>query len=449
MSIWKQGLMSLAILLLAFLGWLAVYPQASDVLNRAGLGPVASRLDAALGRAAEPAADDAAGKTGQMPRTGAATAAGGGAPGQAAGGQGGGGQGGGGAGAGRGGFSRGPALVVVRPAGSAVLNDRVAALGIGAAVQSATLKPQASGTLDRLSIRSGDRVTAGQVVAELDSDAQQIAHDKAQLAAEDARASLDHARRLVATGTMPSSQLQAVDYAAKVAELDLRSAARDLDRRRITAPFDGTVGLVTLNPGVAVTTDTVLATLEDTSRLVIRLTLPERLYGVVAPGAVADLVPVSRPSLALQATITAVDPQVDAASGSFEVEAVLPNPDGTLASGMTFAAALHFAGDTHVAVDPLAVQWGAQGAYVWRLAEDGTVAKVQVRIVQRNTDAVLVAGEIAEGDPIVVEGLDGLRPGAKVQVAGQGGPQDGADPQAGGPRGTGPGQGRPAPAPGN
>ena len=64
------------------------------------------------------------------------------------------------------------------------------------------------------------------------------------------------------------------------------------------------------------------------------------------------------------------------------------------------------------------MQWGSDGAFVWRYA-DGKVDRLPVRIVQRNTETVLVAGDIKAGDRIVTEGLDGLKPGAEVQVFGE------------------------------
>jgi RND family efflux transporter MFP subunit len=451
MKLWKQLLLSLAILAVALVLWIALFPSAVTVLGRMGLaGPVAS-LQSAFGLTQPTGGGQ---KSGGQGSTQAGAQAGGGqgapaaAPGQggksgvqtaqggaAAGGQGGaaaGGQGGGQAGGGpRSGFSRGPALVVVKAATSTILNDRVLALGTGAARQSAPLAPKASGTLTELDVASGDKVAASATIARLDSDAQQIAYDKAKLTSADTQKTLTHDQALVSSGAMPASQLQSVELAASMADLSLRSAKNDLDDRVITAPFAGVVGLVSVNPGIAVTPQTVIATLEDTSSLVIRFALPERLIGAVKPGQSADLVPVARPDLALTATVTAIDAQIDPASGTFQVQAELPNPDGTLVSGMTFAVTLHFPGDPYVAVDPLAIQWGSQGAYVWRLTADSKVEKVSVRIVQRNTDAVLVAGNVAEGDPIVTEGLDGLRPGAQVQQAGAGG-KPAADAAAGG-----------------
>ncbi|MEY3309580.1 MAG: hypothetical protein RLZZ413_3618, partial [Pseudomonadota bacterium] len=78
---------------------------------------------------------------------------------------------------------------------------------------------------------------------------------------------------------------------------------------------------------------------------------------------------------------------------------------------------------SHPAVDPLSIQWGADGAFVWA-ARDGKALRLPIRILQRNSDAVLVEGDFQPDDLVVTEGVQALRPGSEVQLA----PQDGAAP---------------------
>jgi multidrug efflux pump subunit AcrA (membrane-fusion protein) len=68
-------------------------------------------------------------------------------------------------------------------------------------------------------------------------------------------------------------------------------------------------------------------------------------------------------------------------------------------------------------VDPLAILWSSNGAYLWRVA-DGKAERVPVRVIQRNSDLVLVDARLAEGDQIVTEGVQSLRPGSPVTIAG-------------------------------
>lgn len=83
---------------------------------------------------------------------------------------------------------------------------------------------------------------------------------------------------------------------------------------------------------------------------------------------------------------------------------------------MAFRIALEFTGAEFPAVDPLAIQWGAEGAFVWAVRE-GRALRLPIRILQRNADAVLVEADFAPGDLVVTEGVQSLRPGAEVQLA--------------------------------
>ena len=59
---------------------------------------------------------------------------------------------------------------------------------------------------------------------------------------------------------------------------------------------------------------------------------------------------------------------------------------------------MKFPGDTYPSVNPLAVQWGTDGAFVWAI-KDGKAKRTLVRIIQRNTDTVLVEGDLDQRRP--------------------------------------------------
>lgn len=338
-----------------------------------------------------------------------------------------------GANGGRGGPGAGPrpSFVVLDEAGEITINDRVTALGTGAAVQSATLTPSTSGLLTEVRVKSGAEVAAREVIATLDQSSQQVAYDTARIALEDAQRTLERNRQLSGSSSVVSAaQMQSYQLAADRAELDLRKATIDLADRQIVSPIAGTIGIVRLNPGIEITPSTVIATVEDNSVIKLRFSLPERYVGKVAPGDQVLATPIAQPGNQRHAVVMAVDNQVDETTGSFEIEARIANDDGRLRSGMTFRVTMQFAGDTYRSVSPLAVQWGTQGAYVWR-ATDQVVRRVPVEVVQRNAEGVLVAGPLAPGDRIVTEGIEGLREGMTVQIVSEPPESRGATPPAG------------------
>lgn len=310
------------------------------------------------------------------------------------------------------------ALVVLSETTEVTINDRLTALGTGAAVQSATLTPSSSGLLTEVRVKSGTEVAAHEVVATLDPASEQVAYDAARIAHDDAQKTLDRFKKLGASASVSATQLQAYQFAADKAELDLRQAGIDLNNRQVVSPIAGTIGIIQVNPGVEVTQSTVIATVEDNSAIKVSFHLPERFVGKIDPGDPVTAISIAQPGTELQAVVTALDNRVDEASGSFEVEAQIPNSDHTLRSGMSFTISMRFPGDTYIAVPPLAVQWGSDGAYVWR-AVDHVAHRVDVSIVQRNAENVLLSGDLALGDQVVTEGLDNLKDGMKVRVVGE------------------------------
>jgi hypothetical protein len=83
---------------------------------------------------------------------------------------------------------------------------------------------------------------------------------------------------------------------------------------------------------------------------------------------------------------------------------------------MAFEVELMFPGETLPSVDPLAVQWSSEGAFVWAVRE-GKAARVPVTIRQRNADSVLVAADLAPGERVIVEGVQMLRQGSDVRIS--------------------------------
>jgi RND family efflux transporter MFP subunit len=112
--------------------------------------------------------------------------------------------------------------------------------------------------------------------------------------------------------------------------------------------------------------------------------------------------------------LTAVDNVVDRASRTLRVQAVVDNETDHLREGMAFEVTMDFPGETYPSVDALAVQWSSSGSFVWKVV-DNRVQQVPVVIRQRNPDRVLVDADLAEGDIVVIEGVQTLRPGAEVR----------------------------------
>lgn len=373
MRIGKQLLVSLGLIAVGVLLWGRFAPGASDMLEAAGLP---SRLVAAIAPSR-----DGAGEAGNR----------------------------------RGGFGGGPALVATRPVAIALVNDRLNAIGDGEAIRSVTVTPYATGNLTEVLVASGDRVGQGQVIARLDSEEQRIAAEQARVARDAAAQKLKRVESLRSASAVSTADFQEAESALKAAELALQSAELELRRRDIAAPLEGIVGIIPVNPGDYVTTSTVIARIDDRSEILVDFWVPERFATQVKVGAEVSATAIARPGEVFSGEIQAVDNRIDQESRTLRVRAQIDNPQDVLRAGMSFQVNMTFPGERFPSVDPLAVQWSAEGSYVWRVVGD-KAEKVPVRIVQRNPDKVLVNAKLAENDAVIVEGVQRLAAGGAVKV---------------------------------
>lgn len=325
---------------------------------------------------------------------------------------------GGGPGAGAGGRPGGPGqtLVVTAPVGTDDSATEVRAIGTATAARSVTLYPQVSGIVMALSFSPGAEVSAGQVLVELDDADQQVALDRANIALDAARETLDRSERLEKTGNVTASVLSDARKAMQQAEVDVRMAELDLAKRTIRAPFDGVIGLTDVTVGDFVTSQSAIATVADMSSVIVAFDVPERVVGSIAPGAEVTATAASIPGVTFTGTISAIDNRIDTATRMMRVEATLPNEAADLKPGMTVTTDLDVAGETRPAVPSLAIQWDRAGSFVWRLDGD-KVVRTPVQIVARRSGTVTVAGALQPGDEVVVEGVLRLREGMTVTRA--------------------------------
>ena len=370
MAVWKQVLLAVVVLVVAAVGWVKFFPGAPRILADWG-------IDWAGGAVVAGTSEPQQGQRGAGPQT----------------------------------------AVVTAQVEAAIINDRLSAIGTGRADNSVTVKPFTSGRVDSIEVQSGSRIEAGTVIARLDSDVEEIVVDRAKIALADANAKLQRVRSLRSSNAATQVQVIDAELVVSNAELALRDAQLSLDRRAIVSPIAGIVGILPVEAGNYVTTETVVATVDDRSSIKIDFYVPERFAANMAVGGRLSASPIARPDQIVDGTVSAVDNRVDDKSRTLLVQARIPNDNDTLRAGMSFKVEVRFPGETYPSVDPLAIQWGTDGAFVW-VVRDGKAKRTPVSVVQRNTESVLVAAEgIAPGDTVVTEGVHAVRDGADVLIA--------------------------------
>ncbi len=313
----------------------------------------------------------------------------------------------------------GPAGVIVAPVVQGVIDNRIEAIGDGRALRSVTLRPEVTGRITDLAITGGEFVEAGTVVLRLDDESQRIALERARLVHAEAEADAERLEQLGGTGAVSAVRLREARLALRTAALELEEAEYELTRRTLRSPIAGWIGVLDIAQGDRVSADDPIATVTDRSAILIDFRVPERVVGRIEPGRAISARPLGIPDLVLDGEVSAVDTVVDSTSRTLRVKGRVDNSADRLRAGMAFEVTLRFQGDTLPAVDPLSVQWSADGSFVWAVRDEKAV-RVPVLIRQRDATQVIVEADLAPGDLVVTEGVQGLRPGAELRITGSG-----------------------------
>jgi len=337
--------------------------------------------------------------------------------------------------------------VPVNTAAARVGDMPVNLTGLGTVVptDAVTVHTRVDGQIDKVFFREGQLVREGELLIQIDPRPYQVqllqaegqmAKDEAAL--KNARMDLARYKSLFDQKIIPAQQLDTqgalVDQAAAAVKVDqgaVEAAKLNLTYSRITAPVAGKVGLRLVDPGNVVhASDTAgLVVLTPVSPIDVVFTVPaDSIQAVMGSSKLlAPPVAVFDRDLAHQlamGTLLAVDNQVDTTTGTVRLKARFTNTDGNLFPNQ-FVNARLLVNTLHDAlmVPSAAVQKSPKGSYVYVVKADSTVDLRGVEVLLTDGDISALKGGVANGEKVVINGVDKLRPGSKVMDSAPAGSQ--------------------------
>ena len=279
--------------------------------------------------------------------------------------------------------------------------------------QQVALYAKVGGYVKALRADIGDRVAAGQVLAEL--EVPELIADEARTRAELALAELEHRRLQEAAKQAPDLvPRQQVDAAA--AKLAVAKAAQErnatlLGFAMIRAPFAGVISRRSVDVGAFVPAATgggagpaALFVLTDFATVRVQAALPESEAGLAAPGQPVSVLAEAAGAKPYASQLTRLSGVLENPSKTMLIESVLPNPDGALKPGMYANVRLGIETHRGVRLLPLTA-----------VIMEKAVATAYVHEAGKARRRVLKAGF---NDGTNLEILDGLKPDEDVLVVG-------------------------------
>jgi membrane fusion protein (multidrug efflux system) len=208
------------------------------------------------------------------------------------------------------------------------LRDDAEAVGSLRSSQNVMLRPEVAGRVLSLGFADGARVRAGQVLVQMDDTLQRAEVQQSLAQMSIARANHKRNQELVAQNFIAQRSLDESAAALQVADAQLGLSCARLERMRLIAPFNGVVGIRSVNVGDYVKDGADLINLENIGSLYVDYRLPERYQTKVAPGQMIEVKLDAFSGRLFKAKVEAVDPLIDANGRSIGVRAVLSNTAG-------------------------------------------------------------------------------------------------------------------------
>jgi membrane fusion protein (multidrug efflux system) len=288
------------------------------------------------------------------------------------------------------------------------------AVGTSRALRSVTLHPITAGEVVKVDFAPGQFVEQGHVLIALDQRKEKLAVELAAFRLDEARSLHIRYKKSAETGATLPTTLEAAGTELEAARIALDQAHIALEDRSIIAPFSGYLGLTDLDVGDRVQPETEITTLDNRSSLLISFELPEVLLYKVKQGNNVTLQTWEFNSPEFEGEIVEIDSRVDPELRTFITRVQVENQNDRLRPGMSFRVRLEVMGEPYPIMPEIALQWGADGSYVWTVI-DGKAQRIPVNVVQRSKGKVLVDGDINSGQLVIIEGVQRLRPGLPVQ----------------------------------
>jgi RND family efflux transporter MFP subunit len=294
---------------------------------------------------------------------------------------------------------------------------------------SANINPQVEGYITKIYVRSGDRVTPGTPLIQIDPLKQQaaVSSQEAARAAQEANVryaqiQLDRVRKLYAAGVVPKADVDnaVTTYEAALAQLKALSdqvsqQEVELHYYRVTAPMGGTVGDIPVHVGDRVGVTTLLTTVDEPGPLEAYIYVPADRSRNLKLGLPVHLTDDSGIKLA-DTQITFVSPQVDTETQTVLAKALVENPRG-LRVAQQLRAQIVWSMHEGTVIPILAVTRisGQFFAFLAVKEGNGTVARQRLLKVGDTfgNDYVVLEG-IKPGDHIITSGLQFLQDGMPV-----------------------------------
>jgi len=301
----------------------------------------------------------------------------------------------------------------------------VESVGSVRAVQGADLATETPGTVSAIHFENGAEVKAGDLLLELDTEAESATLRSAEAEADLARTVYDRTKSLRASNAVPQSELDAADSQLRKITALVEQLRAAIAKKQVRAPFSGRLGIREVNLGQFVEHGDKIVSLQSLDPVFIDFLLPQQLISTLSPGQKILVRTDAYPGRDFEGTLTAINSEVDRVTRNIRLQGTLKNSDGALRPGMFARVEIFQGGADEVLRVPLtSVLRASYGDSVFVILEEpGADGENELVVEQRFIrtgrtmgDFIAVTEGLSAGDRVVSAGAFKLRNGSLVRI---------------------------------
>lgn len=316
-----------------------------------------------------------------------------------------------------------PATVATAMAETQEWQPQIQVVGSFKPVRGADLSVEVAGIIDAVKFDSGGDVKAGAEIIKL-RDSDDVAKLHTLEASRDLwQANYDRDQAQLQRQLISKAQFDITSSNLKQFQAQIAEQQAIVDKKTLRAPFDGHLGIRSVNEGQYIGPGTVVVTLQALDPIFIDFFLPQQQLEQIRIGQNIDVKVDAFPNATFSGRITTIDPKVDPSSRNVAVRATLPNKDRKLLPGM-YATALIATGQPqrYITLPQTAITFNPYGNMVFLVKpgkdKDGKDALIATQTVvttgATRGDQIAVLSGLKQGDEIVTAGQMKLQSGAPV-----------------------------------
>lgn len=303
--------------------------------------------------------------------------------------------------------------------------------------QGAMLSSQASGTIKRINVKSGQPVRKGDVLVELDNAVEEATLKASEAQLPSVRLTYQRYTNLIKSQSVSQTELDNAKAAYDQLLASINSLKATIERRKIVAPFDGVTGIVQVNEGQYISAATEIVRVEDISAMKVDFSVSQNDLENLHIGQKVTATSDARLGETFAAKVTAIEPAVNRSTGLIDVQATFEPEDGKkLLSGMFTRLRLALPTERNQIVVPqVSITYNMYGelAYVLvplsdedkeKLKDSENLDKMyraqQITVFTKDRQGIyaqLKGDEVKIGDIIVTGGQQRLSNGSLVVVS--------------------------------